>query len=936
MRYSGSHRPRSGSRCTARTLITATALSAALVLAGCSESPDKMLDSARSYLAKNDLNAASIQLKNALQQDGSLAEARFLLGSVYLEQGDFAGSVRELRRAADLGYAEAEVLPPLAQALVMSGEFEQVIRDFGERNLDDRSAQARILVAVGDAHRALGQVDQAEAAFRNAIDADGGNVSAWVGLGRSKLVTGDLDGALSDADAALALDSRAGRAHALRADVFVLRKEIPEAVAALDTALKSEPRAVNYHFSLISMLLATNDLDAAEQRLPAMLAVAAGHPSTLYLKAFIDSRRDRLPEARDGVEEALRLVPGHLPSELLAGSIYVRLNDHVRAQSHLERVLARSPGQPLARRLMAASLLATGNQARAREIMEPLLAAGQDDTVTLNLAGQIYLASGDFERASDFFERVSVADPEDAQARTRLGLARLAGGDAEGGLAELEAASALDDAAGQPDVALILAHLRAGELDKAFAAQQELERKQPDHPQTHNLKGGILMARQDPEGARMAFDRALELDPQFLAAAVNLARLDIAQAKPEVAKQRFESIISRNPARPEPYLLLADLQARTGASPVEVRATIERAIAANPSARAPKVALARNLLGANEATRARSIAQDLLVSEQDDPAALALLAQAQNALGERQQAISTLNRLVRLQPQSPIPLVALSEVQRAADDRTGAEQSLRRALALRADLLEAQQRLIAVLVETQRAPEALTLARDIQVQRPDNAVGYRLEGDIRTTDGNWEQAIPAYRKAFELTGTGELAVRLHRAQTRAGKTEEASATATDWLRQHPEDVGMRMHLAGEALAQSRFEEAEALYRRVIELQPRNALVLNNLAWVAGRLERPDAIALGERALALAPDNPAMLDTLGMLQIEHGEHEKGLANLRKAVDRAPNLAALRLNLAKAYSTLERKADALREFDEVLRMAPEGSPLHQEATRLKESL
>jgi len=936
MMCSESRRPQSGTRRSAPKLVAVAAILAAVALAGCSDSPDKMLDSARDYLAKNDLNAASIQLKNALQKDGSLAEARFLLGTVYLEQGDIPGSVRELRRAADLEYADERVLPPLAEALVLSGEFEQVVRDFGELTLNDPSGQARILVAVGDANMGLRQVAAAQDAYRAALEIDAANVSAWIGLARSKLLTADLDGALADADAALAVDANAGQAHALRADVFAMRNQIPEAVAALDEALKSQPRVVNYHFSLISMLLATNDLDAAEQRLPAMRTVAAKHPSTLYLKAFMDFRRDRLAEARDGVEEVLRLIPGHLPAELLAGSVYVRLNDHVRAQSHLERVLARAPGQPLARRLLAASMLATGNPARAREIVEPMLVPDLDDAATLNLAAQIYLAAGDFERASEYFAKVSAANPEDVRARTRLGVARLAGGDSERALADLEAASALDDSLGQPDVALILAHLRVGEVDKALAAHEQLERKQPDHPQTHNLKGGILMARQDLEGARAAFDRALELDPGFISAAVNLARLDISQGKPEDAKRRFEKIISRDPARPDPYLLLADLQAQTGSPPAEVRATIERAIAANPMARAPKLALARRYLADNETARARAIAQELVASEQDDPVALAVLAQAQNAMGERQQAIATLNRLVGLQPQSPRPLLALADVQRAADDKSGAEQSLRRALALRSDLIEAQQRLITVLVETQRAPEALKLAREVQGQRPDVAAGYLLEGDIHAAGGNWDQAIPAFRSALERARTAEVAVRLHRAQVRAGKTGEADATAADWLRQQPEEVGMRTYLAEYALAQNRLEDAEKLYRTVIEFQPQNALVLNNLAWVAGRLDRPDAIVLAERALALAPDNPAILDTLGMLQVEHGEHEKGLANLRKAVDGAPNLAALRLNLARAYSRLERKADAEREFDEVLRLAPEGSPLHQEATRLKEAL
>ena len=49
-------------------------------MVGCADDPEALVASAKALLAKNDNSAAIIQLKNALQKDPDIAEARFLLG----------------------------------------------------------------------------------------------------------------------------------------------------------------------------------------------------------------------------------------------------------------------------------------------------------------------------------------------------------------------------------------------------------------------------------------------------------------------------------------------------------------------------------------------------------------------------------------------------------------------------------------------------------------------------------------------------------------------------------------------------------------------------------------------------------------------------------------------------------------------------------------
>lgn len=905
------------------------------LLSACSESPEEMLASARSYLEKNDVSAASIQLKNALQQDGNLAEARFLLGTINLSQGDVPAALRDLQRAQELGYPATQLAPYLARALVLSGASDKVIADFSATKLENPVAQAELLKALGDAHMAKAEHGAARAMYEAAVGSNPENAGARIGLAYSMTLAGERDSALAELDKVIAANPKSAEAYGLRADILIGMNRGDEARASLEAAIAAQPRNPNFHFALVSRILLEGDIDGAEKRLEAMKAVAATSPLTQYLSAFVDFRKDRLTAARDSIDAVLRAAPEHLPAQLLAGSIYLKLEQHAQAQRHLESVLASAPDQSLARRLLAASLLSTGDAIRARELIKPLTDSASD-AATMTLAGQIYLAAGDFGSASDFFARAVNASPGDVGARTRLAVARMSSGDTEGAFSDLESAAALEGGDGQPEFALVLAHLRAGNYEEALKAQKQLELKQPQNPQTFNVKGGTLMAMGNMPGARVAFEKALELDASFLSAAVNLARIDLAENKPADAKQRFERVIAANPASVDAHLLLAELLVRTASAPEEVLATLERGLKANPGAMSAKLAIARFHLSQRDMAKALAITQEVVAANPNDPIPLTVLAEVQLGSGDRQQAIATYNRLVTLQPTSPQPLFALANAQNLNADRTGAMQSLRRALAIQPDFLEAQQRLYGLLAQDRKFDEAAAIARDVQKQRPDSVVGLVMEGDVRMASEQWPEAVKTFEAAFGKAPSGELAAKLHAARVRAGDGAEADRALSEWINANPSDLVGRGYRAERAIAAQRLEDAEKDYREILAISPDNALTLNNLAWVAGQLGRPDAIELAERGLSLAPDNPAILDTLGVLLFKAGDHDKGIAMLVRAVELAPRSGALKINLINAYLELGKKDEARTLLDQVLNEAPPDSPLSIEATRLRQGL
>lgn len=98
---------------------------------------------------------------------------------------------------------------------------------------------------------------------------------------------------------------------------------------------------------------------------------------------------------------------------------------------------------------------------------------------------------------------------------------------------------------------------------------------------------------------------------------------------------------------------------------------------------------------------------------------------------------------------------------------------------------------------------------------------------------------------------------------------------------------------------------------------------------------PKAIGYAERAARLAPNNAAVLDTLGMLLAARGDTDKALAHLQRARALAPNRGDIRLNYAKALAKAGRRDNAKTELEALLAVK-EDFPGREEAAALLRSL
>ncbi len=714
----------------ARPVLAATLLAAAALLAGCgAKNAQESLASAKAYLAKNDVPAAIVELKNTLQAQPDLAEARFLLGRALLERDDAVGAVVELGKAVDARHPADQVVPVLARALLASGEGRKVIELDGITVLTTPEALADFNTSVARAHAAAGNVPKADAALADALRAKPDFAPALLLRARGQAGRGDGEAALKTVEGVLAAKPDDVDALALKGDLLLaLNRDAAGATVAWKRALELEPDHVPAHAALVNQLLVSGKLDEAKAQIESLNKARPNQPQTAYFLARLASQRGDAKDADAMLQPLLKAAPDSPQVLQLAGVVALQRNDLLLAEQHFGKLLQLVPGASTARRLLAQVYLRNGEPAKALAVLQPLIDGTTTDAQALGMAGSAQMLAGNPKAAQELFARASQLNPADPRGRTALALSRVAQGQAEG-VAELESIAGADSGT-TADLALISTHLSRRDHAAALKAIDALDKKAPGKAQPQHLRATVLVAEGDAAGARAAWNKALAADPKFFPAIDMLAALDLREGKPAEARARFDKLLEANPDDTRAMVALANLDLREGKPPEQVQARLAKAVALRPADPSLRARLVQYHLGRRDNPAALNAAQDAAGAMPSDAEILNLLAGAQAAAGQQQQALASYNKLAALRPRAAAPLLGLADVQVAMKAWPDAQATLRKAAAVAPDSLAVLQRAVQVDVLAGQPEAAIAKSRALQAQAPKAGAGWLLDGDV--------------------------------------------------------------------------------------------------------------------------------------------------------------------------------------------------------------
>ena len=883
-----------------RRLTLAWAPAAALALASCSgDSVESLLAAGKAHAAKREHQAAVIQFKSALQKDPQSVEARYLLGKALLDAANPAAAVVELSKALDQQADATKVVPELARAYLLVGDYKKITSLYGEMTLADAKAQASLKSTVATAWAGLGDRSKTLAAVDAALKAVPDFPPALVLQARIEAGRGQFDKATQLVALALQRDDKLHDAWHLKGEILALvNKDEKAATDAFQKALAIEPAYIPSHLALAAQRLRARDLNGAQAQADQLRKVLPKHPQTVLLDTRMAFAKEDFKKARELTQALLRLAPNSSEILYLAGAIEQQLGAVVLAESHFAKALQINPDLQAARRHLAQVYLQVGQPARALDILQPLMAAGTPDATLYALAGMAYLSVGNPVSAEQAFRQALSIKPDLNRVKTALALSHLNRGDAQTAFNELQtiaAESGQDTFASQ---AIISARLSRREYGEALAEVNKLVAKDGGKATTLELRGRIQLLRQDLVAARADFNAALKADPTLFAVTVNLASLDILEKNPAGARARLESSLQQEPRNYHARLALGGLRLGQGAPTEELRTLFSEGIKLSPAEVSLRLALVDYLVSKRQFKDALAAAQEAVLALPGDPKLLDALGRAQAEAGDIEQAISTFRRVADADQRSAAPHLRLANIYSASNRKPAAEIALRKALELEPNSDPAQQALASLMLSSGRLKEAIELARKMQAQRPSAVSGYAFEANVHLQQKNPDQALATYKRGLAVKDHApELALQFYLTLQRNGRSAEGDRFGADWIKSHPEDWAFDYQLAVTALRRGNFEQAETRLRRIVELKPKAALALNNLAWAIASRGQPGGSEFAQRALKLVPDNPAFMDTLAFALWAEKAPAQALEAQRRAVEMAPTEPAFRLSLAR---------------------------------------
>ena len=250
---------------------------------------------------------------------------------------------------------------------------------------------------------------------------------------------------------------------------------------------------------------------------------------------------------------------------------------------------------------------------------------------------------------------------------------------------------------------------------------------------------------------------------------------------------------------------------------------------------------------------------------------------------------------LRLDPGRNDAWVLLGDFLQQAGDKAAARQAFLRVPAQAPEYLASRLRLAASYEAEEDIPGALKIARETVQNAPDDAEAQTLLANLLVSAKDYDGSVKVLDKLITANA--------------------ASATRPNWRLNYFR--AMAYERAG------RWPEAESDLQKALALAPNQPEILNYLgySWADRGEHLPEALQMLIKAYNANPNSGAIIDSLGWAYYRMGQYDRAVQQLERAVVLDASDPDVNNHLGDAYWRLDRKLEARFQWQRVLSLAPD---------------
>lgn len=883
-----------------------------LWLVACGEpdiDPKVAMEQGINFQQQKEHSSAIIAFKNVIKADPKSAEAKALLADSYAYIGMYPFAEKELSKAIQLA-PDPELTLKLAKVQFRQGRHDQMVAALSEmadwsvpQQVDGHSLLAQSYLLKGDAEKAqehllaakaLNQAT-AELLFASALHA---------------LAFDDVEAAEHNLALALEKQPEFVKAMILKGELLSQQGELEAALALLEQVETMQYGNPDLLINSAKVLIAQEKLTQASDKLDKLLKLVPNHPQANYLMAFIHYRNKQYQEAKQAADNTISANEDFVPAQMIAAHSAFHLEQYENAYVHINKVLYAYPHLSQGLKLKSAIQFKLGENQAAAETMSLIKADdfSASDAPLLKAAGRAFLVDKQYDMSQEMLRQAEAFDSDDNSIVLMKAQAALNNNEISEGIEYLKQAEKQSPKTLEIKIALVMGYIQNKDLNQALNEAKQVQEEFPQETVGYILAGVVYFINGQLEESKGQFTQVMALDPSNATGMKNLAAIAIKQQDVAEAKKQYLALLQVSPHDPKALLQLYRIEMHKGDEAAALP-YIQQAVEHNPQDLLSHLALIEYHFFRDELPQTLALVEQIRPHHSNNVRLLFYNGVALTRLGRYQAALPLLDSFVAQQPKSFAGHYYLASANLGLRQYQVALDEVEKALALNPNSPPSEVMKINILLALKQLDAAKQGIKDYLAKFPATAKTDELQARIYLIEGDKAKAISLYQEALKKRETNLVLIQLANAYWTDKQYDEAQTTLKNWLVRYPGDYIALNLLTDYQMVLKQNPAAIENLLKLRQMQPDNALIENNLAWLYQEEQQLElAREHADIAYKLDTQDANILDTLGYILLQQGEYERAEQLLLEANKLAPADLYIQYHLAQALIKNDKKQQA----------------------------